>query len=149
MVDVSEVLPSRKRWRNFLLVAGPGMVVMLADTDAGSIITAAQSGAAWGYRLLWLQLALIPVLYIVQELTVRLGVITGQGHADLIEKHFGKYWAWFSVLTLLVCCIGALMTELGGLAGVGALMGVPATATMILVASALLLMAYTAFLSVG
>ena len=143
MVDVSEVLPSRKRWRNFLVVAGPGMVVMLADTDAGSIITAAQSGAAWGYRLLWLQLALIPVLYVVQELTVRIGVTTGQGHANLIEKHFGKFWAWFSVLTLLVCCLGALLTELAGLAGVGALMGVPATTTMILVASALLLMAYT------
>ena len=143
MVDVSEVLPSRKRWRNFLVVAGPGMVVMLADTDAGSIITAAQSGAAWGYRLLWLQLALIPVLYVVQELTVRIGVTTGQGHANLIEKHFGKFWAWFSVLTLLVCCMGALLTELAGLAGVGALMGVPATTTMILVASALLMMAYT------
>ena len=56
MADVSEALPSRKHgWRNFLAVAGPGMVVMLADTDAGSVITAAQSGAAWGYRLLWLQ----------------------------------------------------------------------------------------------
>jgi Mn2+/Fe2+ NRAMP family transporter len=119
------------------------MVVMLADTDAGSIITAAQSGAAWGYRLLWLQLALIPVLYVVQELTVRIGVTTGQGHANLIEKHFGKFWAWFSVLTLLLCCLGALLTELAGLAGVGALMGVPATTTMVLVASALLLMAYT------
>jgi Mn2+/Fe2+ NRAMP family transporter len=64
--------------------AGPALhhVVMLADTDAGSIITAAQSGAQWGYRLLALQfLMLIPILYIVQELTVRLGAATGKGHA--------------------------------------------------------------------
>jgi NRAMP (natural resistance-associated macrophage protein)-like metal ion transporter len=134
--------PSGRRGR-FWAVAGPGMVVMLADTDAGSVVTAAQSGAAWGYRLLWLQIALIPVLYVVQELTVRLGVITGKGHAILIEKHFGKAWAWFSVLTLLVCCVGALLTELSGLAGVGALLGVPATTTMVLVVSVLLLMAYT------
>lgn len=47
-------------------------MAMLADTDAGSIVTAAQSGARWGYRLLWLQLILIQILYLVQELTVRL-----------------------------------------------------------------------------
>ena len=67
----------------------PRLVVMLADTDAGSVITAAQSGAQWGYRLLLLQFVLIPILYIVQELTVRLGVATGKGHAELIKQHFG------------------------------------------------------------
>ncbi|MCI4677741.1 divalent metal cation transporter [Rhodoblastus acidophilus] len=143
MADLSEVLPRRARLGKFLAVAGPGMVVMLADTDAGSVITAAQSGAAWGYRLLWLQFALIPVLYVVQELTVRLGLVTGQGHAELIEKHFGRFWAWFSVLTLIICCVGALLSEFAGLAGVGALMGLSAPVTMFLVASALLLMAYT------
>ena len=143
MTDLSVATPRRTRLRNFLAVAGPGLVVMLADTDAGSVITAAQSGAAWGYRLLWLQFALIPVLYIVQELTVRLGLVTGQGHAQLIEKHFGQFWAWFSVLTLLVCCVGALLSEFAGLAGVGALMGLSAPVTMFLVTSALLLMAYT------
>jgi Mn2+/Fe2+ NRAMP family transporter len=143
MVEMSDGLPRRARLRNFLAVAGPGMVVMLADTDAGSVITAAQSGAAWGYRLLWLQFILIPVLYVVQELTVRLGLVTGQGHAQLIEKHFGKFWAWFSVLTLIVCCVGALLSEFAGLAGVGALMGLSAPAMMFLVAAALLTMAYT------
>ena len=48
-----------------LNIFGPGLVVMLADSDAGSLITAAQSGAAWGYKLLLLQLVLIPILYIV------------------------------------------------------------------------------------
>src|SRR6201997_4742852 len=61
-------------WARWLAVAGPGILVMLADTDAGSIITAAQSGAQWGYRLLLAQLLLVPVLYLCQELTVRLGV---------------------------------------------------------------------------
>jgi Mn2+/Fe2+ NRAMP family transporter len=55
---------------------GPGILVMLADTDAGNVITAAQSGAQWGYRLLPLLLGLIPVLYMVQELAVRLGLQT-------------------------------------------------------------------------
>ncbi len=130
-------------WRRFLLVAGPGLVIMLADTDAGSITTAAQSGAAWGYRLLLLQFALIPILYIVQELTVRLGLVTGKGHAELIQQHFGRRWAWFSVGTLFLSCIGALLSELSGLAGVGALIGVPAAVTMALVVAALLLMAFT------
>lgn len=115
---------------------------MLADTDAGSIITAAQSGAEWGYRLLLLQLVLIPVLYIVQELTVRLGIVGGKGHAELIKEHFGRGWAWLSVATLALACIGALLTELSGLAGVGLLFGVPAPVTMTLIVAALVFMAY-------
>jgi len=127
--------------RRFLAVAGPGLVVMLADTDAGSVITAAQSGAQWGYNLLLLQFILIPILYIVQELTVRLGAVTGKGHAELIKQHFGRGWAWLSVVTLIVTCLGALLTEFAGLAGVGNLMGVPAPVTLALVAAALLAMA--------
>ncbi len=60
-------------------------MVMLADTDAGSVVTAAQSGAVWGYRLLFLQVLLVPVLYLVMELTVRIGIATGKGHAQLIR----------------------------------------------------------------
>jgi Mn2+/Fe2+ NRAMP family transporter len=131
------------RLARFLAVAGPGLVVMLADTDAGSVITAAQSGAQWGYRLLALQLVLAPILYVVQELTARLGVATGRGHAELILRRYGRVWAWLSVGTLLLACVGALLTELSGLAGVGALMGVPAWATMVVVVTALLAMAYS------
>jgi Mn2+/Fe2+ NRAMP family transporter len=97
---------------------------MLADTDAGSVIVAAQSGARWGYRLLLLQLVLMPILYVVQELTVRLGLVTHKGHGELIAKHFGRGWAWFSVGTLLVSCVGAMLTEFSGIAGVGLLFGV-------------------------
>jgi Mn2+/Fe2+ NRAMP family transporter len=99
---------------------------MLADTDAGSIVTAAQSGATWGYRLLLPQILLIPVLYLVQELTVRLGAVTHQGHGELIRRHFGLGWALVSVGTLFLSAVGALVTEFSGVAGVGALFGVPA-----------------------
>ncbi len=130
-------------WRRLVAVLGPGIVAMLADTDVGSLVTAAQSGAQWGYRLLWLQLVLIPVLYIVQELTVRLGAATGESHAALIRRHFGTFWAWVSVSTLVVACIGALLTEMGGIAGVGALMGLSTWASMAIVVVALILMAVT------
>jgi NRAMP (natural resistance-associated macrophage protein)-like metal ion transporter len=134
--------PNRLDWRHFAAVAGPGLVVMLADTDAGSIITAAQSGAEWGYGLLLLQALLVPILFVVQELTVRLGIVTRKGHAELIRDQFGRGWAWLSVGTLVVSCIGALLSELSGLAGVGLLIGVPAPVTMTLVVAALIFMAY-------
>jgi Mn2+/Fe2+ NRAMP family transporter len=127
-----------------IVVLGTGIVVMLADTDAGSVITAAQSGAQWGYRLLLLQIILIPVLYLVQELTIRLGLVTGCGHGELILKRFGRGWAWLSVSTLVVACVGALVSELSGLAGVGLLFGVPAWMTMTGVVGGLIAIVWTA-----
>jgi NRAMP (natural resistance-associated macrophage protein)-like metal ion transporter len=150
-VNASDTAKGRPgcNWRRAIAVAGPGLVVMLADTDAGSIITAAQSGAQWGYGLLLLQVVLIPILFVVQELTVRLGVVTRKGHAELIREQFGIGWAWFSVLTLAVSCIGALLSELSGLAGVGLLMGVPTYVTMMLIVAVLIFMAYrSSYLSV-
>lgn len=117
-------LPPMPLWKLALVVFGPGLVVMLADTDAGSAIVAAQSGAQWGYRLLLLQLLLVPILCVVQELTVRLGLATRKGHGELIAEHFGRGWAWLSVSTLLVSCVGAMLTEFAGIAGVGLLFGV-------------------------
>jgi Mn2+/Fe2+ NRAMP family transporter len=108
-----------------LAVWGPGLVVMLADTDVGSLITAAQSGAQWGYRMVLPQLVLIPILYVVQEMTVRLGIITGQGHGALIRARFGRGWALLSAGTLLVSAVGALVTEFAGVAGVGEMFGIP------------------------
>src|ERR1035437_1046459 len=132
----------RARWVRFATVAGPGIVVMLADTDAGSVITAAQSGAQWGYQLLLLQLILVPILFVVQELTERLGIVSGKGHGDLIQQHFGRSWALLSVGTLVVACIGALLSELSGLAGVGLLFGVPESLTMIIIVGGVILIAY-------
>ncbi len=117
---------------------GPGLMVMLADTDAGSIVTAAQSGASWGYRLLPLELALIPVLYVVMELTVRLGATTGKGHAQAIRERFGPRWAALSVGTLLISATGALVTEFAGVAAVGGFLGLSPSLTVPLSAAFLL-----------
>ncbi len=131
------------RWRAFVAVLGPGLVVMLADTDVGSIITAAQSGVQWGYRLLLLQFVLMPILYVVQELTVRLGIFTGKGHGELIREVFGKRWAWVSVAGLGVATAGALLTEFSGVAGVGELFGVPRVVSLVLAAGFLLAVVWT------
>ncbi len=114
----------------FLGIIGPGLVVMLADTDAGSVITAAQSGAVWGYNLLLLQIILVPILFIVQELTVRLGIVTGKGHGELIKEKFGPVWAWISVGTLTIASFGALITEFAGIGGVGLIFGIPLWASV-------------------
>ena len=131
------------RLARFVAVLGPGLVVMLADTDVGSIITAGQSGVQWGYRLLLLQLVLIPILYMVQELTVRLGIFTGRGHGELIKETFGRAWAWISVGGLAVATGGALLTELSGVAGVGELYGVPRYVSLAIAGGALLLVVLT------
>ena len=131
------------RWKLFFAVAGPGLVVMFADTDVGSIITAAQSGVQWGYRLLLLQLLLVPVLYVVQELTVRLAIFTGKGHGELIRETFGPVWAWISVAGLAVAAIGALLTEFSGVAGVGEMLGVSRATSLCLCGGFLLVVVLT------
>jgi Mn2+/Fe2+ NRAMP family transporter len=130
---------NKKKWLLLLATIGPGLTVMLADTDAGSIVTAAQSGAQWGYKLLALQLLLIPILYFVQELTTRIGITTAKGHGQLIKDVFGKKWAWVSVGTLFIAAIGALVTEFAGIVGVGMLFGVSKWVTVPMVALILIL----------
>ena len=136
-------LSAAARWRLFLAVLGPGLVVMLADTDVGSIVTAGQSGVRWGYKLLLLQFVLMPVVYVVQELTVRLGIFTGKGHCELIRERFGPAWAWVSAIGLAVAAAGALLTEFSGVAGVGELFGVPRILSLMLPAGFLLLLVWT------
>jgi NRAMP (natural resistance-associated macrophage protein)-like metal ion transporter len=149
MLDQTEIHPTlaRKpattRLARAIAVFGPGLVVMLADTDVGSVITAGQSGVQFGYRLLLQQLILVPILYMVQELTVRLGIFTGRGHGELIRDHFGRFWAWVSAAGLAVATIGALLTEFSGVAGVGELYGVPRALTLSLAAIALLAVVLT------
>jgi Mn2+/Fe2+ NRAMP family transporter len=144
-LQVQDEIAVRRPWRltRFMAVFGPGIVVMLADTDVGSVITAGQSGVQWGYRLLLLQAVLIPILYVVQELTVRLGIFTGRGHGELIRDTFGRGWAWLSAAGLAVATIGALLTEFSGVAGVGDLYGVPRGITLALAAVALLAVVVT------
>jgi Mn2+/Fe2+ NRAMP family transporter len=111
---------------------------MLADTDAGNVVTAAQAGARWGYRLLPLVLVLIPMLYMVQELTVRLGIATGCGYGELIRERFGLGWAWLATAGLAVAAIGSLVTEFTGVAGIGELYGLSRNLSLPLAAAALL-----------
>ncbi len=126
-----------------LAVWGPGLVVMLADTDAGSMITAAQSGSQFGYRMILPQLILIPILYVVQEMTVRLGILTGKGHGALIKERFGQRWALISAVTLFAAGTGALLTEFAGVAGVGEMFGIPRAITVPVVAAFLIGVAMT------
>ncbi len=109
----------------FVAILGPGLLVMLADTDAGSLITAAQSGTRFGYEMILPQLLLIPVLYVVQEMTARLGIVTRKGHGALIREHFGQGWALLSGMTLFLSAVGALLTEFAGVAGVSDMFGIP------------------------
>lgn len=140
---VSNAVARSPRLSRALAVFGPGLVVMLADTDVGSIITAGQSGAQWGYRLLLIQFVLMPILYMVQELTVRLGIFTGRGHGELIRDTFGGVWAWVSVAGLAVATFGALVTELSGVAGIGELYGVARPVSLTLATVALLAVVMT------
>jgi Mn2+/Fe2+ NRAMP family transporter len=119
-------------------VWGPGLLVMLADTDAGNVVTAAQAGAQWGYRLLPPLLLLMPMLYMVQELTVRLGIYTGRGHGELIRERFGVGWAWLSTAGLAAAVVGSLVTEFTGVAGIGDLYGLSRALTLPLAAATLL-----------
>jgi Mn2+/Fe2+ NRAMP family transporter len=107
-----------------LAVWGPGLIVMLADTDAGCLITAAQSGTQWGYAMVLPEIVLIPILFMAQEIVVRLGMVTGKGHGVLIREHFGLGWGLVSAGTLLLSAVGALLTEFAGVAGVGELFGI-------------------------
>jgi Mn2+/Fe2+ NRAMP family transporter len=113
-VAVRGTLVKSKWARNlltFLTVFGPGLIVMVADNDAGAVSTYTQTGAQYGTRLLWLILLLLPVTYFIQEMVVRLGVATGKGHAAMIYQRFGKWWGLFSLVDLELVNFLTLVTE--------------------------------------
>lgn len=118
---ISQLSSSPLAWTWTIL--GPGLLVCLADTDAGCLVVAAQSGARWGYALLAMQLALIPVLYLAQELTVRLAICTQMGHTACIRERFGPFWAWLTTGLLVISCVGAVISEMSGVASVAELWG--------------------------
>ena len=125
----------------FLATWGPGLLVMIADTDPGNVVTAAQSGAAWGYRLLPLTLLLIVPLYFVQELTVRLGIFSGRGFGQLVREEFGTGWAWIAAATLIFAAVGSLITEFTGVAGIGDLYGIARPVSLCAAAALVILIA--------
>ena len=128
----------RSRWARdlltFLMVFGPGLIVMVADNDAGAVSTYSQAGAQYGTSLLWILLLLLPVTYFVQEMVVRLGIATGQGHAAMIYKRFGKWWGLFSLVDLELVNFLTLVTEFAAIdlaltkLGVDPRIGVPVIA---------------------
>jgi Mn2+/Fe2+ NRAMP family transporter len=105
----------RSTWQKhvltFLMVFGPGLIVMEADNDAGAVSTYMQAGGQYGLHLLWLLIVLLPICYFVQEMVARLGIATGKGHAAMIYERFGKWWGRFSLLDLLAVNFLTLITE--------------------------------------
>jgi len=105
----------RNAWRprivNFLMVFGPGLIVMGADNDAGPVSTYTQVGGRYGLHLLWLLVVLLPICYFIQEMVARLGIATGKGHAAMIYERFGKWWGRFSRIELLAVNFLTLITE--------------------------------------
>jgi NRAMP (natural resistance-associated macrophage protein)-like metal ion transporter len=104
----------RARLLTLLAILGPGLIVMVGDNDAGGVATYAQAGQNYGTSLLWVLLLLVPVLVVNQEMVVRLGAVTGVGHARLILERFGKFWGAFSVIDLYVLNFLTIVTEFIG-----------------------------------
>ncbi len=99
----------------FLMIAGPGIIVMIADNDAGGITTYTATGSRYGYGLIWFLILLGPIAYVVQEMTVRLGAVTKRGHAEAIFDAFGPFWGWFSLIDLGLVDWLTLITEFIGM----------------------------------
>ena len=133
---------SRRTWRQRLLalaaIMGPGLIVMVGDNDAGGVATYAQAGQNYGSSLLWTLLLLIPVLIVNQEMVVRLGAVTGVGHARLIFERFGRFWGMFSVCDLFLLNFLTIVTEFIGVAlgaeyfGVTPFAAVPVVAVLLI-----------------
>ena len=122
-----------KAIRLFFIISGPGIIVMIADNDAGGITTYGVTGAQYGYNLLWFLIILGPVAYYVQEMTVRLGAVTKRGHAEAIFDGFGPFWGWFSLLDLFLVDWLTLITEFIGMTAALSIFHIPPFLTVILV----------------
>ncbi|GAC1571761.1 MAG: divalent metal cation transporter [Sphingomicrobium sp.] len=131
----------KARLMTLLAVVGPGLIVMTGDNDAGAFGTYAQAGQNYGTHLLWVLLLLIPVLYVNQEMVLRLGVVAGVGHARLILERFGKFWGAFSVIDLFILNALTIVTEFIGISlgldylGLPKIAGVLIAATIVIAAA--------------
>ena len=139
-IAVDDTAPRRGRAAHLkilLAIIGPGLIVMVGDNDAGAFATYGQAGQDYGTRLLWTLLLLVPVLYVNQEMVLRLGAVTGVGHARLILDRFGKFWGAFSVIDLFVLNALTLITEFIGITLAAGYLGLPKIAAVV-VASAVI-----------
>lgn len=138
--DVAPRSTLRQRFKTLIAIIGPGLIVMVGDNDAGAFGTYTQAGQNYGTTLLWTLMLLIPVLYVNQEMVVRLGAVTGVGHARLIFERFGKFWGAFSVIDLFLLNALTLVTEFIGISlalsylGLSQFWGVLASAVIVMVA---------------
>lgn len=117
----------------FLMIAGPGVIVMIADNDAGGITTYSVTGSKYGYSLMWFLVLLGPVAYFVQEMTVRLGAVTKRGHAEAIFDAFGSFWGWFSLLDLVLTDWLTMITEFIGMTAALSIFHIPPIVTILIV----------------
>jgi Mn2+/Fe2+ NRAMP family transporter len=129
--------------KTLLAVVGPGLIVMVGDNDAGAFSTYGQAGQNYGTRLLWTLLLLIPVLYVNQEMVLRLGAVTGVGHARLIMARFGRLWGTFEVIDLFLLNGLTIVTEFIGIALAAGYLGVPKVVAVILAAGVIIATAFT------
>ena len=141
--DPGQARTFKTRMATMAAILGPGIIVMVGDNDAGGVATYAQAGQSYGYSLLWVLLLLIPVLIVNQEMVVRLGAVTGVGHARLINERFGRGWGWFSVGDLFILNFLTLVTEFIGVALASEYLGVPKYYTVPVAAIALILIMAT------
>ena len=124
----------------YLVIAGPGLIVMIADNDAGGITTYAATGATYGYALIWFLVLLGPVAYFVQEMTVRLGAVTKHGHAEAIFAAFGPFWGWFSLIDLSIVDWLTLITEFIGMTAALSIFNIPPVVTVLIVIAVMMFM---------
>ncbi len=128
---------------HFLMVVGPGIIVMEADNDAGAVSTYTQAGALFGTKLFWVLLLLLPVTYFCQEMVVRLGIATGEGHAAIIYKRFGKWWGRFSLIDLELLNFLTLITEFAAISLAFSAFGISPNISVSVAAVSLILLVVT------
>jgi NRAMP (natural resistance-associated macrophage protein)-like metal ion transporter len=129
--------------RTLLAIVGPGLIVMVGDNDAGAFGTYTQAGQDYGTRLLWTLLLLIPVLYVNQEMVLRLGAVTGVGHARLILERYGKFWGAFNVIDLFALNALTIITEFIGISLGLSYLGLPKVPGVLIAALAVVAAAST------
>ncbi len=129
--------------KTLLAIVGPGLIVMVGDNDAGAFQTYGQAGQNYGTHLLWTLLLLVPVLYVNQEMVLRLGAVTGVGHARLILERFGKFWGAFSVIDLFILNALTIVTEFIGITIAAGYLGLPKVIAVLLAAAVIIAAAFT------
>ncbi len=123
----------RKQLAILAAVVGPGVIVMVADNDAGGITTYMVTGSQYSYSFVWVLLLLMPVAYTCQEMCVRLGALTKRGYAEAIFDAFGSFWGWFSLADLTLTDLLTIVTEFIGMTAAMSIFGAPPYLTEILV----------------